>query len=93
MLGCQNTPAKSSRFCNEHLDLASRVLDDSLLMGDEKDKEEIEDCGDEVLPIRVLNDKKTRNGKFFQVASYFCVMASTVFVFQTVFSNEYMSRA
>ncbi len=66
ILGCQNTPAKSSRFCSEHNNLASKFQDDSgLMIGNEKCEEELESkFGEELLPMKILNDKKTRNGKF-----------------------------
>ncbi len=69
ILGCQNTPAKSSRFCSEHNNLASKFQDDSgLMIGNENCEEELESkFGEELLPMRILNDKKTRNGKFFEV--------------------------
>ena len=69
ILGCQNTPAKSSRFCSEHNNLASKFQDDSgLMIGNENCEEELESkFGEELLPMKILNDKKTRNGKFFQV--------------------------
>ncbi len=66
ILGFQNTPAK---FCSEHINLASKFQDDSGLMIDnEKCEEELQSkFGEKLLPIKILNDKKTRNGKFFQV--------------------------
>ncbi len=67
MLGCQNTPAKASRFCNEHGNLASTFQDDSSLMKSEGTVDEGNCDSTEILPMKILNDKETRNGKFYQV--------------------------
>ena len=68
MLGCQNTPAKASRFCNEHGNLASTFQDDSSLMNSEGTVDEGNCDPTEILPMKILNDKETRNGKFYQVS-------------------------
>ena len=69
-LGCQNTPGKKSRFCAEHEDSACSLRDDwSTMMGepavDVKRDEEID-----VLPVKVLNERETRQRKFYEVNSY-----------------------
>lgn len=67
--GCQNTPGKSSRICAEHEDLACKFKDDSDKMTGEA-KEMLPDvCSNnaDILPVKILNDKQTRSGKFYEV--------------------------
>lgn len=55
MLGCQNTPKKGSRYC---IDEYSFLIDGEVAHIDWKK---------EMLPVRVLNEKETRQGKFYEV--------------------------
>ena len=68
MYSCQNTPGKKSRFCSEHEDYACSLKDDSAAMGEpalvlEKDE------GTDVLLMKILNTRETRQGKFYEVIS------------------------
>ncbi|CAB4006023.1 Hypothetical predicted protein [Paramuricea clavata] len=70
VVGCQNTPKKGSRYCVEHENLSSPFIDDSCLLTSEKrsvaELPQI-DLRKEILPVKIMNEKETRQGKFYQV--------------------------
>jgi hypothetical protein len=74
-IGCMNTPSKSSRFCDIHVQTATSLRNDAHLMNDGKTTssatQDFHTEIDDVLPIRVTNDKLTRNGHFNEVQSHF----------------------
>ena len=65
MLGCQNTPKKGSRYCADHENLSSPFIDESSFLSDGEVAHV--DWKKEMLPVRVLNEKETRQGKFYEV--------------------------
>lgn len=72
ILGCLNTPAKGSRQCNDHADKTTKFRDDSKDMIHHEQKvpsAEIvnETESEDVLAIKIVNDKETRSGKCFEV--------------------------
>lgn len=71
-LGCLNTPSKASRLCKEHVMASTSFRNDEKLMvgleTEECDKEK--EQADDLLPICVINDKVTRNGKFLEVKGF-----------------------
>ncbi|CAB3997256.1 Hypothetical predicted protein [Paramuricea clavata] len=70
VIGCQNTPSKSSRFCEEHKNLATQFKDDSSSIPQCEpttiNDENIGDVGD-IMPVKVINHRETRQAKFYQV--------------------------
>ena len=59
-IGCQNTPAKGSRFCADHANLASTFKDDSHLINEANGAERGVSvaCDDsEILPIKVIRQE------------------------------------
>lgn len=65
VVGCQNTPAKGSRYCAEHCETAISFRDDSV----ESTGCEETEKGDQVgcLITKILNEKTTRQGIIYQV--------------------------
>ena len=69
-IGCQNTPAKGSRFCTDHANLASTFKDDSHLINEASGAERsvsVARDDSEILPIKVMNNEKTRNENVYEV--------------------------
>ncbi|CAB4004926.1 Hypothetical predicted protein [Paramuricea clavata] len=71
LVGCQNTPGKKSRFCDVHKDAACALKDDWSSMTDSIEQKPtsgvLESDDTDVLPIKVLNERETRQGKFYEV--------------------------
>ena len=66
LLGCQNTPAKGSRYCTLHCNTAMVFRDDTL-------PDEMMSNGSHCnkpgsLIVRVENEKTTRQGKIYEVS-------------------------
>jgi hypothetical protein len=70
-LGCLNTPCKGKRFCKEHVESATKFTDDSADMDNKcgtlklEGRKKNEDV--DVMALKIINDKQTRNGKFYEV--------------------------
>ena len=62
-------PGKKSHFCPEHEDYACSSRDDCSAM-DEPDLNVQKDEGAGVLPMKIVNEKETCQGKFYEVRSY-----------------------
>ena len=58
--GFQNTPRKGSRICADHEILLSPFIDDS---GVSNANISDVDFNKEILPVRTVNEKETRQGK------------------------------
>ena len=65
LLGCQNTPARGSRYCSQHCATASTFRDDS----DESNDCQMTDNSDQqgALITRILIEKTTRQGVLYEV--------------------------
>jgi len=59
--GCQNTPARGSRYCSEHVDIATTFRDDECSTST-KSPDEID-----TVIVKIVNEKNTRQGKYFEV--------------------------
>lgn len=58
--GCQNTPAKGSQYCSEHVDIATTFRDDESTTL-KKSPEEID-----TVIVKIVNEKETRQGMYFE---------------------------
>ena len=67
--GCQNSPAYKSRFCEGHKDLMCSFQDDSSEMHGNSVtvKIALEDKAKDVFPVRVLSERVTHQGNFYEV--------------------------
>lgn len=66
-IGCPNSPAKGVRKCEVHQQVACNFVDDD---GDSVGIKDAEtDC--DLLVIKILNEKTTRQGQLFQVLLFF----------------------
>ena len=74
MLGCQNTPAKGCRYCPLHKQSARKFIDDNISDGDNAGKS---DEGD-LLIVKVLNEKSTRQGRMFEVINNYKIFLLSV---------------
>lgn len=63
-LGCQNTPAKGSRYCTMHKGIAREFVDDN----ENLDKVSENPTGNQdLLIVKIANEKSTRLGKLYEV--------------------------
>ena len=62
--GCQNTPAKGTKYCEIHKDVAKEYVNDEIGVGDIASKSD-ESTG--LLIVKVLNEKCTQQGKMVEV--------------------------
>ncbi|XP_028417353.1 uncharacterized protein LOC114541746 [Dendronephthya gigantea] len=68
LVGCQNTPGKKSRFCTEHENSACSLRDDSAVMMGEPASNVLKDEDTtDVLPMKIVNERQTRQGMFHEV--------------------------
>lgn len=65
VVGCQNTPARGSRFCSEHCATAISFRDDSDESNNIQETHNSDQMG--ALITRILNEKTTRQGVIYQV--------------------------
>ena len=65
LLGCQNTPARGSRYRSQHCATAITFHDDS----DDSNDRQMTDNSDQpgALITRILNEKTTRQGVLYEV--------------------------
>ena len=64
--GCQNTPAKGTRYCEIHKDVAKELyVNDEIGVGNIASKSD--KSTSRLLIVKVLNEKCTRQGKMFEV--------------------------
>ena len=68
--GCPNTPGKGSRFCPGHAGSVMNFRDDSAEMGGLLESKEVVK-EKEAFIVKVLNDKETRQGQFYEVGMHF----------------------
>lgn len=61
LAGCQNTPAKESRYCSLHDKHAASFKDDMAINQNQHAEE------DSTLIIKILNKKTTRQDNFYEV--------------------------
>lgn len=69
-IGCQNSPGKKTRFCPEHEDAACSLRDDSSAKMAESASVVGKDEEIDVLLMKILNERETRQGKFYEVRRY-----------------------
>ena len=90
-VGCQNTPAKSSRFCLDHNEAATPFIDDSKEMDGTitNNSEKGGDCK-EMLVLKVLATKETRQGSYVQVfiLRFYCKKALLLSKLNTLISTN-----
>ena len=79
--GCQNTPAKASRYCAQHNRTAMTYQDD--LQDEEKSTANEDNPGS--LIVKIINNKSTRQGDIYEVVFHakqnnnFCVLSYYLF--------------
>ena len=73
--GCQNTPARGSRYCSEHVDIATTFRDDECPTST-KSPDEID-----TVIVKIVNEKNTRQGKYFEVL-YLYMIKEVMFTMQ-----------
>ena len=66
--GCQLTPAWQSKYCYDH---APRVNSKTMYESEQY-------CPDEVVQV-ITGKKQTRNGTYYQVYQYFCIMCYVLY--------------
>ena len=59
-IGCQNTPAKGFRYCEDHKDLAREFLHDEVPVA-------VADEGNGLLIVRIMNEKILRQESYYEV--------------------------
>ncbi|XP_015773466.1 PREDICTED: uncharacterized protein LOC107351689 [Acropora digitifera] len=64
VIGCQNTPAKGTRYCEMCKNVAKEYVNDEIGVGNIASKSD-ESTG--LLIVKVLNEKCTRQEKMFEV--------------------------
>ena len=62
--GCQNTPAKGTRYSKIHMDVAKEYVNDEIGAGNIASKSDESTC---LLIVKVLNEKCARQGKMFEI--------------------------
>ena len=60
VIGCQNTPAKGFRYCENHKDVAREFLNDEAPVA-------VVEAGSSLLIVRILNEKILRQDSFYEV--------------------------
>ena len=60
--GCQNTPAKGTRYSKIHMAVAKEYVNDEIGVGNIASKSDESTC---LLIVKVLNEKCTRQVKMF----------------------------
>lgn len=65
IIGCQNTPAKGSRYCSQHCATALTFRDDMENVVELQGVLRIDEHG--LVIIKILNEKKTRQGIIYEV--------------------------
>ena len=65
IIGCQNTPAKGSRYCSQHCGTALTFRDDMENVVELQGVLRINEHG--LVIIKILNEKKTRQGIIYEV--------------------------
>ena len=66
LLGCQNSPAKGARKCELHKEVARNFIND-----EEVNSVPTSPKDEDLLIVKVLNDRKTRQEHLFEVLSIF----------------------
>lgn len=68
LLGCQNTPAKASRYCTQHRNTAMVFSND----GEEESAKIPSQAGDNTtsLAIEITNQKITRQGLIYELINF-----------------------
>lgn len=59
-IGCQNTPAKGFRYCEEHEDLAREFINDEELVA-------VAEAGSGLLIVSILNERILRQDSAYEV--------------------------
>ena len=81
VLGCLNSPAKSLRFCEEHKGIASPKIDNLCEMGSSVGTISgavSGKMGEFMLPVKIVNKKETRNGKFYEVIALWILKGNCI---------------
>ena len=89
--GCQNTPAKASRYCAEHNRTAMTYQDD--LQDEEKSTANEDNPGS--LIVKIINNKTTRQGDIYEVVFHanqnnnVCVLSYYLFGKRASVTHQY----
>lgn len=69
VVGCQNTPAKGSRYCLLHNGHATTFRDD--MVTSEESKKGNSDTDTDTLIVKIINEKCTRLGQIYEVINVY----------------------